>query len=103
MKAETEHMTAAEARQFDTFSIGNAALAESMLSCGCEAYRDIFTYKRWKAQGFQVQRGQKAIRLPLLKSVTREDKETGEVKTHRIMGRSAVFCRCQVRPIGGAS
>jgi len=92
-------MSAADARQFNTQSIANTIAVESALNCGCQAYRDVFTYNRWKAQGFQVQRGEKAVRLPLVREVSREDPNTGEVTTRRILGRSAVFCRCQVKPI----
>lgn len=59
--------------------------------------------ERWKAQGFQVQRGEKAIRLPLIYQRTEKDPETGEERSTRRMGRSAVFCRCQVRPIEGGA
>ena len=99
MGNDSRSMTAAEARQFNTFSVANTIAVESALNCGCEAYRDVFTYNRWKAQGFQVQRGQKAIRLPLVRVVDREDPKTGKTETRRILGRSAVFCRCQVKPI----
>ncbi len=99
MGNDSRSMSAAEARQFNTHSVANTIAVESALNCGCEAYRDVFTYNRWKAQGFQVQRGQKAVRLPLVRDVSREDPETGEVTTRRILGRSAVFCRCQVKPI----
>ena len=99
MGNDSRSMSAAEARQFSTHSIANTIAVESALNCSCEAYRDIFTYNRWKAQGFQVQKGQKAIRLPLVRTVDREDPETGKTETRRVLGRSAVFCRCQVKPI----
>ena len=98
MSTESRSMTAADARRFDRFSVGNAVAVKSALECGCEPYEDVFTYKRWQAQGMQVQRGEKAIRLPLIYQRTERDPETGEEKTARRMGRSAVFCRCQVKP-----
>jgi hypothetical protein len=91
-------MTAEEARSFDSFSVANAVTVEQALPCGCEPYVDVFTYRRWQAQGMQVQRGEKAIRLPLIYQRTEKDPETGEETTARRMGRSAVFCRCQVKP-----
>jgi nicotinamide mononucleotide adenylyltransferase len=96
-------MTATDARRFDGFSVANTIAVESALNCTCEAYRDIFTYNRWKAQGFQVQRGQKSIRLPIFYSREVENKETGKVRTEKRRGSSAVFCRCQVRPVEVAS
>ena len=100
MTAETRPMTAGEARSFDRFSVANAVAVEQALDCGCEPYRDVFTYRRWKAQGFQVQRGEMSIRLPLIYARTEKDPETGEERTTRRRGRSAVFCRHQVQPIG---
>ena len=92
-------MTAGQARDFWGYSVANADLVESVLGCGCKAYEDIFTYARWQALGFQVQLGQKAVHLPLVKIVGRENKETQEVETKRIKTRSTVFCRHQVAPI----
>ena len=57
-------MTKAEATHFDRYSVANAVSVKTSLECGCEPYQDVFTYRRWKAQGFQVSRGQKAIKLP---------------------------------------
>ena len=62
--ATRPRMTSQQATMFDRFSVGNAVLAESALACGCKAYEDIFTYNRWKAQGLQVQKGQKGVASP---------------------------------------
>ena len=94
---QTRAVTAEEARHFDRISVGNAVLVHTLLDCGCQPYQDVFTYRRWQAQGFQVQRGQKAIRLLLVKAVTQKDAETGEEKTRKVLSRSAVFCRCQIK------
>ena len=102
MTAQTRPMSADEARSFQTYSLANAVTVKEALPCGCEPYVDVFTYRRWKAQGFQVQRGEKAIRLPLIYQRTEKDPDTGEEATRRRMGRSAVFCRCQVKPIAGS-
>ena len=101
MTRDTRTFTPETARQFDRFSVANAVTVKEALPCGCEPYVDVFTYKRWKAQGFQVQRGEKAIRLPVIYLRREKDRETGEETTTRRTGRSAVFCRCQVEPIAG--
>ena len=69
-------MTATEARSFDRFSVANAATVMAERGCGCEPYVDVFTYKRWQAQGFQVQKGEKSIRIPTVRTVERKDKQT---------------------------
>ena len=92
-----EKMSATEARTFDRYSVGNAALVMIQRGCGCEPYRDVFTYNRWKAQGFQVQKGEKSIRLPHVRIVTVKDQQTGEEVQRRSLRSSAVFCRCQVQ------
>ena len=101
MSTTTPTLTRETARQFNRYSVANAVTVKQALPCGCEPYVDVFTYRRWKAQGMQVQRGEKAIRLPLIYQRTEQDPETGEETTERRMGRSAVFCRCQVKPIRG--
>ncbi len=97
MATSTPRFTPETARQFDRYSVANGVRVKEALPCGCEPYRDVFTYKRWRAQGYQVQRGEKAIRLPMLYPRTEKDRETGEERTERRMGRSAVFCRHQVK------
>ncbi len=103
MQDQTRQMTAGEALSFERYSVANAAAVAEALGCGCEPYRNVFTYRRWKAQGYQVQRGEKSIRLPLIYARTEKDPETGEERTTRRRGRSAVFCRCQVQPTSGAA
>ena len=98
MSSSQEKFTPETARHFDRYSVANAVTVKQALPCGCEPYRDVFTYVRWKAQGFQVQRGEQAIRLPLVYGRTESDPETGEERTVKRLGRSAVFCRCQVKP-----
>ena len=99
MASDTRTFTPETARQFERYSVANAVRVKEALPCGCEPYRDVFTYRRWKAQGYQVQRGEKAIRLPMIYQRTEKDRETGEVRTERRIGRSAVFCRHQVKPL----
>ena len=57
MSNDCHSFTPETARHFDRYSIANAVTVKQALPCGCEPYVDVFTYRRWKAQGFQVQRG----------------------------------------------
>jgi hypothetical protein len=94
-------MTAVDAKRFTHTSVHNAVTAEESVNdrfgCDCEAYKDIFTFKRWIAQGFVVRRGQKATHVPVIQPrvVPDADAPNGkrEVKTSRMV---PVFCRCQV-------
>ena len=95
-------MTPQQATSFDHYSVANASYVKASLSCGCEPYQDIFTYNRWKALGYQVQRGEKAIKIPVIKSIEVENKETGESELRKLLGSGAVFCRHQVAPINGS-
>ena len=88
-------ITAEQAKSFNRYSVANAHQVESRLDCGCQPYRDVYTYIRWQAQGYQVMRGQKAIKLPVIKEQENED---GEVK--RRFWKAAVFCWHQVKEIG---
>ncbi len=99
MSSDSRSFTPETARHFDRYSVANAVAVKQALPCGCEPYRDVFTYRRWKAQGFQVQRGERAIRLPLVYSREATDPETGETRSERRLGRSAVFCRHQVKRV----
>jgi hypothetical protein len=101
MSTTTPTLTPETARQFDRYSVSNAVTLKEALPCGCEPYIDVFTYRRWRAQGFHVQKGERAIRLLLIYQRAEKDAKTGEKTVTRRMGRSAVFCRCQVRPSNG--
>ena len=93
-------MTAIEAKAFERTSAHSAATVSTLLECQCQPYIDVYTYKRWLAQGFQVQRGQKAIKLPLVKIKEVQDSDDDDAKrTVRILSMSAVFCRHQVAPV----
>lgn len=95
-------MTAGQAVSFDRFSIANAVTVASALACGCEAYQDVFTYRRWKAQGYQVakgskgSKGSKAIKLPQVCTVDRENQD-GSIEQVKLFHTSAVFCRHQLK------
>ena len=92
-------MTKYEAVRFDRYSVANAVTVATELECGCEAYQDVFTYKRWKAQGFQVERGERAIKLPQVREVERENPDTGAMEQRKVFHTSAVFCRHQVAEV----
>jgi len=89
-------MTPEAARSFGRYSIGNATAVVTARPCGCKPYEDVFTFRRWIALGFVVRKGETAIKLPVI--TDKQDEETGEVK--RLFHTSAVFCRCQVKPLG---
>lgn len=104
----TPRFTAQEAVTFEKPSEANASAVELARSlratngthtdCQCKPYEDVFTYDRWQALGFQVQRGEtKLVTVATVKTIT--DKETG--KPRQIPWHSALFCRCQVRAKDG--
>ncbi len=83
-------MTPHQARTFQTYSAENATTVVMNLECGCEPYVEVFTYNRWKAQGFQVQKGMKSIKIPVYGTSTGEN-EGGEVVTNRYRTVGRVF------------
>ena len=96
MSIESAQMSAEEARTFQHYSVHNAVQAQQACSEGlCEAYRDIFTYRRWRAQGYQVQRGEKGTPVTTWITTTRMD-ENGDPVTFRHAKRTVLFCRHQV-------
>lgn len=66
-----------------------------------EEPEEIHTYQAWKEQGYQVQKGQKAVaRIVIWKyavSKAKDGEEDG--KEHMFMKNSAFFTRAQVEPI----
>ena len=92
-------MSAQEAVRFDRYSAVNAAIVAANLPCGCQPYQDVFTYRRWAAQGYQVQKGERAVKIDTYAPITRKNDDTGE---DEVVGRrpwtSSVFCRHQVAP-----
>jgi mannose-6-phosphate isomerase class I len=98
-------MTELEARKFDRFSEQNYEVVKEQLECGCEPYVDVFTLKRWNAQGFKVKKGEKSIRITTIVKKEVKDKKTGEKETKQFPKTAFVFCRCQVEKFeekGGA-
>ena len=91
-----QQMSATEALDFRHFSVHNAVQAQ--LACpeaSCEAYRDVFTRRRWRAQGYAVRKGEQGTAIPIWISTTsRED--DGDDKPVQRSKRVFVFCRHQV-------
>lgn len=92
-------MTPEEATRFERYSAVNAAIVASALPCGCEPYRDVFTYNRWLGLGMQVQRGSKAVKLAIMKVVDEIDEDGPTGGTIKVRAGAAVFCRHQVAPV----
>ena len=88
----TQPMTIAEAKTFH-YSAANYikvqhAIEAKPVPCSCVPYKDVFNYRRWQAQGMQVQRGEKGlVKLPTIMVIEKDGQET------KRMGSSTVFCR----------
>lgn len=95
MAIETR-LDAEDARQFSYFSIHNAVQAQLACPEGCEAYKDIFTFRRWKAQGYFVRKGEKGTKITTWIPKIENDEQGNE----KIVGKrpkvAVVFCRHQV-------
>lgn len=98
-------MTAEQALSFDRFSLQNAVAIRSALSCDCEPYEDVFTFNRWLAQGFAVQKGQKAVRITTWVDTRPTDRDDdgddapSKTRPPKRPHTSFVFCRHQVGPV----
>ena len=96
-------MTKDEATSFESgHSLQHAAIlamAANANGCECEPYVDWFTYKRWTAQGMQVQRGEHGVKLSVFVKAKKTDKDGKETEYTRPWG-TTVFCRCQVAEKG---
>jgi len=101
MATSTQQMTADQARDFGHFSVHNAVQAQMACPEGsCEAYSDIFTFRRWRAQGFVVRKGEKGTTVTTWIPKTRNT-ENEEQNTKRRPKRAVLFCRHQVERIAG--
>lgn len=98
---QTQTMTNEDAKIFEYQSDAAALFLLNVLECDCQPYVDVFTYNRWKAQDFQVQRGEKGIGMTTYKVIeTGKENEDGTAVTRSIPKRYSVFCRCQVKENG---
>lgn len=60
----------------------------------------IHTYATWKALGYQVQKGQKAVAsFKIWKHTERENKETGNKEKNMFLTKAFFFTAAQVAPI----
>jgi antirestriction protein ArdC len=101
-------MTAAEAVSFARLSVSNAMQIRASLTCDCEPYADVFTLRRWNAQGYRVRKGEHGIRISIVNGaadpepgrILDDDETPTEAPRSRPKFTTAyVFCRCQVEPI----
>ena len=97
MIARQPRMTADEARSFDRFSVANFSQVRSQLRCSCNPYEDVFTFGRWRAQGYHVRKGEHGIRFTtMVEHETEKNENTGETRVISRPWTAYVFCRCQV-------
>jgi hypothetical protein len=102
MSMQIRPLSAEEARRFHHFSVHNAIAAESACpTIECRAYTDIFTFRRWLAQGYVVKRGEQGTKVTTWVSVPAS--EDGEETAARKMRpkTEVLFCRHQVEPRSG--
>lgn len=88
------------ARSFDRHDTMNATMVATLFKCGCKPYEDIFTFNRWKAQGWFVRKGEKGVRLDVFAKVKEVD-AAGVEREKKYPRATTVFCRCQVEKKGG--
>jgi len=91
-KSKRPQMSEQEAKHFNRISEANIKLCMAHFDCGCSPYTDLYTFKRWKAQGYHIKKGEHGLRLPLVKTL---DNEIGE-PVEKLFTSSIVFCRHQV-------
>ncbi len=96
MSTSTKQMSATEALDFHHFSVHNAVQAQ--LACpeaSCEAYKDIFTRRRWRALGYAIRKGETGTPITTW-IITKPSDEDGDDKPVRRPRKVLVFCRHQV-------
>jgi antirestriction protein ArdC len=64
----------------------------------CRAYADIFTFRRWRAQGFIVRKGEKGTTVTTWVAAPKQ-KDNEETTDRRRPKRAVLFCRHQVEQI----
>lgn len=101
MATRAQQISAEDARAFPHFSIHNAVQAQMACPDGsCEAYRDIFTFRRWRAQGFVVRKGEHGTTVTTwVPTKTRPTDTTEPAQVRRAPKRAVLFCRHQVEPV----
>lgn len=97
MNIAVQQTDAEDARRFNHFSIHNAVQAQLACPTGeCEAYKDIFTFRRWKQQGWLVRKGEKGTRITTWILITKTDDNGTKKVTGKRPRVAVVFCRHQV-------
>ncbi len=97
MSISTNQMSATEALEFRHFSVHNAVQAQ--LACpeaSCEAYKDIFTRRRWRALGYAVSKGETGTVITTWITTKTSDEDGDDDKPVRRPKKVLVFCRHQV-------
>ena len=97
MSTSTKQMSATEALDFHHFSVHNAVQAQ--LACpeaSCEAYKDIFTRRRWRALGHAVRKGETGTAITTWIATKTSDEDGDDEKPVRRPRKVFVFCRHQV-------
>ena len=90
-------MTPEEAQRFDRQSVASFAQVVASLQCECEPYEDVFTFRRWQAQGFHVRKGEHGVKFLSFVPVDGRQSADGTEHEPYLMPRTlVVFCRCQV-------
>lgn len=100
-----EAMTSDQARTFPAgerissiLRVSQALAERNRPGCRCEPYADVFTFRRWQAQGRAVAKGEHGIALPVVierTTVGRDELGDETERTSHLLKRSYVFCRCQ--------
>ena len=97
MNIAVQHTGADDARRFNHFSIHNAVQAQLACPTGeCEAFKSIFTFRRWKQQGWVVRKGEKGTRITTWIPTTKTDENGTKTVTGKKPRAAIVFCRHQV-------
>lgn len=101
MAVNVQQMNPEDARNFAHFSVHNAVQAQMACPEGaCEAYRDIFTFRRWRAQGYVVRKGEHGTTVTTWIPITKRNADPGEAtQVKRSPKRAVLFCRHQVERI----
>ncbi len=102
MSTQIRPLSAEEARRFHHFSVHNAVAAEAACpTLECRAYSDIFTFRRWLAQGYAVKKEEQGTRVTTWIAVPERDDDEGRVARRTRPKTAVLFCRHQVEPRAG--
>ena len=101
-----EFQTASPASMLQVYeSIAERTAQGKHTECECEPYRDTFTFDRFRAMGFMVNKGESALRISTFVPVTgkfrkEKDDSGNDVDRQVLIPRTVcLFCKCQVHPI----